>query len=265
MELHTRVMGTGPRIVLVHGSLTTSEQSWERQEPLAERWTLVIPDRRGYAPNPDADHSDFKDDATDIAPMLDGGAHLVGHSYGATVALCLAGMAPDAVRSLTLIETPPTGLVRYEPAFELMIAAGNERRATISDPEQYLRAHLVVLGAPLDKVPSPLPAAMERQVRLLMNERPPWELEPAESLDAAPFPKLVVSGGHSDELERSSDAVAEHLGPNVQRVVMTGRGHVVQRLGEPFNELLEKSCSRPKARDRPVRSCDRWSVARPWR
>jgi len=240
MQLHKRVSGSGPRVVFVHGSLTTSQQSWEKQEPLAARWTLVIPDRRGYAPNPLADKSDFEDDAADIVPLLEGSAHLVGHSYGAIVALCIAGLEPAAVRSLTLIETPPTNLVRGEPAIEELIAEGDRRRSTVSDPEQYMRSHLDVLGAPVDKLPSPLPEATERQARLFMHERPPWTLEPSAALAAAPFPKLVVSGGHSDDLERCSDAIAAHLGPNTQRIVMTGRGHVVARLGQPFNDMLER-------------------------
>jgi pimeloyl-ACP methyl ester carboxylesterase len=199
MQLHTRVMGTGPRVLFVHGSLTTSRQSWEKQEPLAERWTLVIPDRRGYAPNAVAERSDFEEDAADIAP-----------------------------------------LVRGEPAIEELIAAGEERTSTIDDPYQYMRAHIEMLGAPVDKLPNPLPEELERQVLLLMNERPPWELVPSASLAAASFPKLVVTGGHSDALELCSDAIADHLGPNTQRFVMTGRGHVVARLGQPFNDLLER-------------------------
>jgi pimeloyl-ACP methyl ester carboxylesterase len=192
-------MGTGPRVLFVHGSLTTSRQSWEKQEPLAERWTLVIPDRRGYAPNAVAERSDFEEDAADIAP-----------------------------------------LVRGEPAIEELIAAGDERKSTIDDPYQYMRAHIEMLGAPVDKLPNPLPEELERQVLLLMNERPPWELVPSASLAAASFPKLVVTGGHSDALELCSDAIADHLGPNTQRFVMTGRGHVVARLGQPFNDLLER-------------------------
>jgi pimeloyl-ACP methyl ester carboxylesterase len=199
MQLHTRVMGTGPRVLFVHGSLTTSRQSWEKQEPLAERWTLAIPDRRGYAPNAVAERSDFEEDAADIAP-----------------------------------------LVRGEPAIEELIAAGDERKSTIDDPYQYMRAHIEMLGAPVDKLPNPLPEELERQVLLLMNERPPWELVPSASLAAASFPKLVVTGGHSDALELCSDAIADHLGPNTQRFVMTGRGHVVARLGQPFNDLLER-------------------------
>ena len=121
-----------------------------------------------------------------------------------------------------------------------MIAAGDERKSTISDPYQYMRAHIEMLGAPIDKLPNPLPEELERQVRLLMNERPPWELEPSDPTAAGAFAKLVVSGGHSDTLELCSDAIADHLGPNTQRVVMTGRGHVVARLGQSFNDVLER-------------------------
>jgi pimeloyl-ACP methyl ester carboxylesterase len=252
MQLHTRVMGSGPRVLFVHGSLTTSQQSWEKQEALAERWTLMIPDRRGYAPNPVAGRSDFEDDAADIRPLLDGSAHVVGHSYGAIVALFIAGLEPGAIRSLTLVETPPTSLVRGAASIEQLIAAGAERKSTISDPYQYMRAHIEMLGAPVDRLPNPLPEALERQVRLLMNERPPWEFEPSPALAATSFPKLVVSGGHRDALERCSDAIAEHLGPNTQRVVMTGRGHVVPRLGQPFNEVLERVWASAESADSTV-------------
>ena len=246
MRLHTRVMGSGPRVVFVHGSLTTSEQSWGKQEVLAERWTLVIPDRRGYAPNPIADRSDFEDDAADIAPLLDGSAHLVGHSYGATVALCIAGLEPDAVRSLTLIETPPTSLVRGDPPIEQLIAAFEDRRTSISDPYQFMRAHLETLGAPLDRLPNPLPEAIDCQVRLLMNERPPWELHPSSALTASPFPKLVISGDHSPAFERLCDVIADSIGG--ERAHLAGRGHTIPTTGEPYNALIQEFMLRAEAR-----------------
>jgi hypothetical protein len=85
-----------------------------------------------------------------------------------------------------------------------------------------------------------------------MNERPRWEFEPSHAPAATSFPKLVVSGGHSDALERCSDAIAEHLGPNTQRVVMAGRGHVVARLGQPFNEVLERFWASAESDDSAV-------------
>jgi pimeloyl-ACP methyl ester carboxylesterase len=73
-----------------------------------------------------------------------------------------------------------------------------------------------------------------------MGERPPWDLPlPVDELKAAGMPVLVVSGGHDDVFELVCDRLAEALGPAAERAVITGRGHVVQRLGAPFNEQLE--------------------------
>jgi hypothetical protein len=70
-----------------------------------------------------------------------------------------------------------------------------------------------------------------------MVERGPWTAEiPLDELAATPFPKLVVSGGHSAAFEAVCDVLEERLG--AQRAVLPGAGHAVQLLGEPFNELL---------------------------
>jgi pimeloyl-ACP methyl ester carboxylesterase len=247
-SIHVRTLGAGPTVVLVHGTLTTSRQTWERQEPLADRWTLVIPDRRGYEPNPYEERSDFEVDAADIAPLLGEGGHLVGHSCGAVGATFAAVRRPDAVRSLTLIEPPGHSLLRGHPDVERQIDDQDVVRQTIHEPEGFMRAFLGFLGAPTDSLPSPLPPALERQVRLLMGERPPWDLPlPVEAVRAAGFPVLVVSGGHNDTFELVCDHIAEAIGPAAERAVLPGRGHVVQRLGEPFNARLEELLRRGEA------------------
>ena len=68
-------------------------------------------------------------------------------------------------------------------------------------------------------------------------ERYPWEAQPPlDELAATPFPKLVVSGGHSAAFDAVCDVLVERL--DAERAVLPGAGHSVQRLGEPFNELL---------------------------
>jgi len=70
-----------------------------------------------------------------------------------------------------------------------------------------------------------------------MVERPPWEAEiPLDDLAAAPFPKLVVSGGHSAAFDAVCDVLVERL--DAQLAVLPGAGHSPQRLGQPFNELI---------------------------
>jgi pimeloyl-ACP methyl ester carboxylesterase len=71
----------------------------------------------------------------------------------------------------------------------------------------------------------------------LQVERYPWEAQPPlDELAATPFPKLVVSGGHSAAFDAVCDVLVERL--DAERAVLPGAGHSVQRLGEPFNELL---------------------------
>src|SRR5260370_6401877 len=82
-----------------------------------------------------------------------------------------------------------------------------------------------------------LSPALLQGARTLMVERNPWEAQPPlDELAAAPFPKLVVSGAHSATFDAVCDVLVERL--DAKRAVLPGAGHSVQRLGEPFNELL---------------------------
>src|SRR5579862_5226175 len=128
-----------PPLPLVHGSVVNGEATWTAQRPLAERFDLVVPNRRGFPPGPDAERVDFEDEAVWIARFLEPGAHLVGHSYGGVIALLAAARRRELVRSLTVIEPPAFALVRGHPAVEAFI----ERfPAAEGDPETFLRAFL---------------------------------------------------------------------------------------------------------------------------
>ena len=82
-------------------------ETFAAQRPLADLgYELVLPDRPGHARTPAIGREDLELDAVWLAELLGDGADLVGHSYGGAIALCAAGLRPDAVRSLTLIEAP---------------------------------------------------------------------------------------------------------------------------------------------------------------
>jgi pimeloyl-ACP methyl ester carboxylesterase len=237
--LHVERWGEGPSVLLVHGSVLNGEMTWAQQRPLADRWALVIPDRRGYWPNPPAEREDFAVDAGDIAALLGDGMHLVGHSYGGVVALLAAAQRPDAVRSLTVIEPPAFGLVRGDPQIEPWLARTVEFWANgPRDPEAFLRTFLGAVGSNA-VLPSPLPPPLLQHARLLQVERPPWEAQiPVDRLRAAPFPKLVISGGHSPVFDAVCDVLERGL--EAERAVIPGAGHSVPRTGTPFNERLER-------------------------
>jgi pimeloyl-ACP methyl ester carboxylesterase len=226
-----------PRVVLVHGSVVNGDVTWAAQRPLAERFELVIPNRRGFPPGGEVDRVDFEDEAEWLDPLVEAGTHLVGHSYGGVISLFAAARYGDRLRSLTVIEPPAFGLARGNVAADEFVAGGIELwEHGPRDPAVFLRAFLTSVGSSIP--PGQFSDALLQGARTLMVERGPWEAEPPlDLLAAAPWPKLVVSGAHSEAFDAVCDVLEERLG--AERAVLPGAGHSVPRLGEPFNALLE--------------------------
>jgi len=42
-------VGAGEPVLLVHGTVVSGKATWRRQRPLADRWWLLVMERRGYA------------------------------------------------------------------------------------------------------------------------------------------------------------------------------------------------------------------------
>jgi pimeloyl-ACP methyl ester carboxylesterase len=104
-----RRIGSGPPVIMVHGS-GGGLHSWQPvAERLADRFELWSPARRGYAPSQSGrSPKRFADEVGDIRVLINRigrPVHLVGMSYGATVALHAAA-AGLALRSLVLWEPP---------------------------------------------------------------------------------------------------------------------------------------------------------------
>jgi pimeloyl-ACP methyl ester carboxylesterase len=225
--VHVQTLGSGPRVVLVHGSVANGRATWGSVLRLAERFELVVLDRPGFPPHPEPETVDFEEHARLVADVLEPPAHLVGHSYGAVISLLAAALRPDRVRSLVVAEPPAFGVARGHPAVEDFVGRSTEHfRAGPGDPEAFLRGFLGLVGASL---PAARPSAAVLQgARTLMLERPPWEAEiPLAALRAAPFPKLVLSGAHHPAFEAVCDVLERELG--AERAVVPGAGHSLPR------------------------------------
>ena len=231
--MHVERLGSGPRLVLVHGSVAPGWLTWNAQKPLADRFELVLPIRSGYPPNPPLDSIDFEAQAEELAALLAPGDHLAAHSYGAVVSLLAAAQAPLA--SLTVVEPPAMDVARGDPAVEAFLA--QFEAGVPEEPRAYLEFFLPLVGSSL-ALRVPLPPAIEAGARAAIAERSPDQATiPLDEVAAAPFPKLVVSGGHHAAFDAVCDVLEERLG--AQRAVLPGAGHSVPRLGEPFNTRLE--------------------------
>lgn len=108
------VTGDGPPVLLLHGFPQTKEM-WRPVLPALAGYTVVTPDLRGYGAStvaPGPEHMTFRRMAADGAELMrhlgHETFHLIGHDRGARVAHRLTLDAPDAVRSLTLMDIVPT-------------------------------------------------------------------------------------------------------------------------------------------------------------
>ncbi len=104
-----RRAGEGPPLVLVHGA-TGAHWSFRFLVPtLVDRFTVYAVDRRGRGESGDrADYAierEFEDIAA-VVDAIDGPASVLGHSYGATVALGAALVARN-LHKLVLYESTP--------------------------------------------------------------------------------------------------------------------------------------------------------------
>lgn len=247
-ELNLVVWGEGEPVILVHGSMSTGLETFSEQKPLSDKYRLIVIDRRGYGGSPFTACSNFEEDAEDLVDLLDSGAHLVGQSYGAIVCLVAAGMKPEKVLSLTVIEPPAYGVLRGHGSVEKSIEALQAAHG-LSDPIDF---YFAFIGHP-DGQPRPETKFSEQElagIRTALHQRPAWEADiKLDKLAAAPFPKLVVSGGrmHLPAEKRSnvrtqallavSDLIAERL--KAQRAVFDKAGHNPQsEMPKLFNMRL---------------------------
>lgn len=250
-DLHVSVWGEeGPRVLLVHGSMGWSEETFEMQRPLAERLRLELVDRRGMGASPAAGRVDFERDGEDIAAALGEGAHLVGHSYGAIGCLLAAARRPEAVRSLAVVEPPAFALARGTPAVDELEA----RLAAVypappeTDLDKFYADFCEAFGLERPD-PGMLSPQDEASIRASMGERPPWEAEiPLAALAAGSFPILVISGTWDEtppEARRigggAMSAICEALAAatGAERAVLAGAGHNPQlSVAAAFNERV---------------------------
>ena len=237
--MHVQVVGQGPRLVLVHGSVGFGIEAWAGQRRLAERFTLVVPTRSGYPPNPPLERIDFEDQARELADLLEPGDHLVGHSYGGVVSLLGAGLRPEALRSLTVLEPPAFGVALDDPAVQDFLGAFEPDYPR--DPRGYLEFFLPLVGSSI-RLADPLPPPLEAGARAAIAERFPNEAEiPFETLRAGSFPVLVVSGAHHPAFDAVCDVLQREL--DAERAVAPGAGHSIAR-APGFNDMLVEFVSR---------------------
>lgn len=235
---HWTVRGSGERkALLIHCSLA-SQAAWKGiaaiLDPLLQMTAFDLP---GHGQSGDWDRrGDIHTVATAIAADLIGApCDLIGHSYGATVALRLALEQPEKIRTLTLIEPVLLASVRDQEIYASHHAEFAPFVAALDsgDMRGAARAFTAIWGdnEPWDSVPEAQRVYLEGRINLIpesastINDDAPGVLTPGR-LEQLNVPVLLIEGQQSPAIIAAvQSALASRL-PCVRRVVIPGVGHM---------------------------------------
>jgi pimeloyl-ACP methyl ester carboxylesterase len=235
--------GAGPRVLMIHGGTPGGgAAAFSKQEPLKERWDLVLPDRPAHGLSPRQGDEDFERDASLLTPLLEPETHLVGHSYGGMIALYIAAAHPALIASLVLIEPPAFCFAPEDPVVHDMAARNRALfRDPPDDPVVMMRSVFEMLGIGVE-IPDPAPDFFVEIAQVFAVEAaqirvPDEAVVDASILESGDFSTLVLTSGRTPGFEHIADAIASQVGG--VHTVVEGTDHSVQDAGEPVNELLE--------------------------
>ena len=111
LDLQSKAMGSGTVLLLIHGIMNDYDNFHDVQKILAQEFTVIIYNRRGYGIEYDSQYHDYsiKKQAEDAVSVLrrytDGPAYIVGDSTGGTIAVQSAVSFPELVRGIFLVES----------------------------------------------------------------------------------------------------------------------------------------------------------------
>lgn len=244
----------GDLILMIHGAGGRGDQ-WRCQAPvLAEDYSLVVPDLLGHGNSaiPDRGYT-FPELAADIDEVFlryrTGRNIVFGHSYGAALALWLAGKYPGLITKLVLIGAAPFRPQRnysiwllpaavlefLRPLMSRKFAAGafhpdtdpefirRERALSDNNPMPMMRA--LFRGMSLDGAEDLSRVAAETLIINGAGDRftpPPPGRELAQSLSRATFLE-IPRGSHMVMMERPQE-VNRHILEFLARKVTPGTG-----------------------------------------
>ena len=233
--------GSGPPLVLVHGSWG-SHHSWDPAVPgLTEHARLVTYDRRGHSDSerPPGQGS-FTEDVNDLAALIEylgmAPAWVAGNSAGAVITLKLAAACPELLRGIIVHEPPLLSLLGEDSSEAASFdehgpLAQVRRRLAAGDhaggAEQFVDEVALGPGSWI-RLPEPMRQTMIHNAPTFLDELndPEWQTIDETALARYGRPVLMTSGGQSPPFYRPILDWLAGLLPHAQRHVYQGAGHI---------------------------------------
>ncbi|MCH7706380.1 MAG: alpha/beta hydrolase, partial [Chloroflexi bacterium] len=246
--------GTGQPLVLLHG-LASNAHIWDRVAPaLTTRFSVTALDQRGHGESAKPDDGyDFDSVCGDLAAFLDhlGASQpiIMGHSWGANVALELGASRPDVVAGLVFVDggfiTPRSGSnaswdevwermappdLTHFTMDELVDRAREMRWVNMSRPEAE-----TVLRNSFDTQPDGTIRPRLSRDNHMKIVRALWDRQPSDLFPSVQAPVLVMPTRREGEEPRRAGglskgervALAESLLPRVRTVWLEDSIHDV--------------------------------------
>ena len=258
---HFREAGAGPGVVCLHSNASTSSQWRGLMDTLAPKYRVFAPDSYGSGKSPEWPSDRvirLRDEAEFIEPVLaEAGSELVlvGHSYGAAVALMAALMNPARVRALALYEptlftvvdaeSPPPneadGIRAAVAASSAALDAGNNDRAAEHFIDYWMgRGSWAQTPAPRKPPIAASVVNVRRWAHALMTE--PTPLAAFRALD---IPVLYMVGKRSTVSAHGVARLLLSALPRVELLEFDDLGHMGPMTHpEPVNEAIARFLER---------------------
>ncbi len=232
--------GQGPRAALmIHCSLATSSAWGRMARHLSGLLTMTAFDAPGHGRSANWDERcEIQLGNAQIAEtFLNGPTDIVGHSFGATVALRLALMRPEMVRTLTLIEPVFFAVaIRDRPESEAALHAAEGEFRPAMDRGDHMTAaraftHLWGDGTRWEDIPAEQQQKLADQMHLIAAGSEALHDDPggmlgAGVLDALKMPVLLMEGSKSPSIiSVINEGLSARL-PNATRAVIMGAAHM---------------------------------------
>lgn len=240
VELYHEIQGEGEPLVLVHGSWG-DHFNWRLVAPrLAGAFRVLTYDRRGHSQSErpgDGLRTDDEDDLAALIQELDlAPAHVVGNSFGASIALGLAARRPELFRSLVvhepplmaIVEDPEVSLVMADFQAKVDAAMARLKAGDIAGGTRQFVEEVAFGSGAWDQLPSEVHETFKNNAPTWINEGedPAASTLDLASLSAFTAPALVTEGDQSPPwfpviVRRLAGALERS-----ERHVFRGAGHV---------------------------------------
>ncbi|MGD9537766.1 MAG: alpha/beta fold hydrolase [Alphaproteobacteria bacterium] len=244
IDLHWESNGeSGDPLFLIHGSWT-DHHGWDGIAPaLARSLRVVTYDRRGHSHSErPAGQGSIREDVADLAGLIEHlgwyPAHILGNSFGGSIALRLAVERPDLFRSLLVHEPPLFGVIEH-PATRAALDDLQERVRVViellekgemeSGARRFMETVAFGPGA-WEQLPAEIRRSVVFNAPTFLDEQrdPEWPTIDLQALAKFPAPALLTQGDQSGPFfPLVVERIAQVL-PNSQRRTLPGMGHVPQ-------------------------------------